>query len=381
MINRMQMSTIMHIVPDINDMSITRLIYQIIQNIEDQSYRWLLCGANHGNMSADFQALGIELLIYGYEERAGYNILRAQDKISKYLEEYQVDLIHVHTPRTAILASLANIRQNKPVLYTKHLLDKISDRSIVHWCIDRVSLYQADYLVPVSKTMAKTIQNYPFIESSKVIPIQNAIDIKHFCQPDERRTARNEFAFRENHIVIGYTGRLEKVKRIDWLLDCFSRVVFNHPEARLLVVGVGSLENKLKAQAKSLRIDEQVVWAGWRTDIYRLLAAMDIYVQSSSNEGLSLSILEAMAAKKPIIATNVGGIGEVIYHGKTGFIVSEQDTEQMVRVLSEMIQDASVGQQVASASYEFVLEHFNIERMSTAYEEVYQRILNLSGIL
>jgi len=98
-------------------------------------------------------------------------------------------------------------------------------------------------------------------------------------------------------------------------------VLAQHPQARLMIIGEGGERPKLEAFAANLGISHAVIWTGFRQDMPRLLAAMDVYVQSSVNEGLCLSILEAMAAGKPVIATDVGGTQEVLTHQKTGILI------------------------------------------------------------
>ncbi len=159
--------------------------------------------------------------------------------------------------------------------------------------------------------------------------IRNAIDQQAFQVAGQRDACRSEFQLSPDLIVIGSSGRLEKVKRYDLLLRGFAAFSERFPHSRLMLIGNGSLKTELELLAKELGVADAVIWTGFRSDVPRLLASLDIYVQSSVNEGLSLSILEAMAAGKPVIITDVGGARELVENGRTGILIAPGSAEEI----------------------------------------------------
>jgi L-malate glycosyltransferase len=161
------------------------------------------------------------------------------------------------------------------------------------------------------------------------------------------------------------------MKRLDVLLHAFVQVVALHPQARLLIVGDGSLKPALQKLANDLGIAQAVIWVGFRQDIARFLAAMDVYVQPSANEGLSLSILEAMSAAKPVVATRVGGVAEVIDEGSNGLLVSPGSSLALQQAIVALLARPDRREAMAQAGRAQVVNEFAVHRMVGEYCTLY----------
>ena len=167
-----------------------------------------------------------------------------------------------------------------------------------------------------------------------------------------------------------------KGKCIDILLEAFSRVLAHHPNARLLIVGDGEIRSQLEALATRLNIAHAVIWTGFRTDIPRLLAAMDIYVQSSNDEGLSLSLLEAMAAGKAAVATNVGGTSEAVIDGVTGVLVSTGSPEAIATAIDDLLDAPEKRCSLAQAGRDYIIREFDVQEMMNGYDRLYEALIS-----
>jgi glycosyltransferase involved in cell wall biosynthesis len=214
----------------------------------------------------------------------------------------------------------------------------------------------------------------PFMRAKSVTAIQNAIDCTKYYAPDQRTAHRRELGFASDAIVLGYTGRIESGKRLSVLLRAFVPIEQRWPNACLLVVGEGTQRRILSDFAARLNIAYAVTWAGFRSDIAHLLAAMDIYVQPSINEGFSLSILEAMAAQKPIVAVDIPGVREVIQDGRTGLLVPRSSPSSLQAALTDLLcqpdKQALLGQNARG----YVCAKFDLQSMTSAYEHIYQAL-------
>ena len=211
--------------------------------------------------------------------------------------------------------------------------------------------------------MANQILALPWIRPGRVTVIPNAIQCEKFFMSELREKARQELGLDKQQIAIGFTGRIEQVKRLDLLLVAFAEVYKCQPHARLLLAGEGNLRPDLEQLSAQLGVSQVVNWIGFCRDIPRFLSALDIYVQPSINEGLSLSILEAMAAKKPVIATRVGGIEEV-NHGQQGwnlgstiFISGEYFT------LLNLVNQPEKRDMLANTAFELVQREYRINQI------------------
>lgn len=298
--------------------------------------------------------------------------------VQAFIQKHRIALVHSHTPRTAILAAVA-LRglRTIPHVTTRHLLAMPQDRAYgwVYTAVDRLSLYIAPRVVTVSKTMAEQIKHLPLLNPTKVVPIPNGVEIDKFYQPTSRAAVRNEFALSDEHVLITFTGRFEEMKRLDILINSFAVVHADHPQTRLMLVGWGSLAEALQQQVETLGLQDAVIFTKIRHDIPHLLAASDIYVQSSNNEGLSLSVLEAMAAGKPVIATEVGAIREIVESDETGIIIDPADTDQLTQSILMLVVDAKRRQAIGQEAHQFVKTHFSVQHMTDRYQALYHQLI------
>jgi glycosyltransferase involved in cell wall biosynthesis len=174
--------------------------------------------------------------------------------------------------------------------------------------------------------------------------------------------------------VVGATGRLDPVKDLGTLIDAFARIAGELPESRLVLVGDGAERGALAAHARLRGVADRVLLTGQRSDARRLYGAFDAYVSSSTFEGVSLTILEAMAAARPIVATRVGGTPEVVHDRRTGWLVAPRDPAAIAARLLAIARDRADAAAVGRAARTRVLEHFTLDRMIDYYGAIYQAL-------
>lgn len=369
---------VLHLINNFGDSSISRIVIRLVRNLEQRGCLFHVGAlSSYGDMRLEFIRCGVPTVDFS-EGRPGMSSIAK--RIGKYVAEQGIDIIHTHTPRTILAAFLSlGMRPRRPFhLATKHLVNSPGDRGwgIVYSLMDRLLLYAPDLLVPVSGKVCKQITVCPGL-TGRVMMIRNAVDTELFYAPDQREPCRSEFGLPPESVVIGSSGRLEKVKRYDLMLRAFSLVQKRHPETRLMIAGEGSLRHELESLARELGIENSIVWTGFRKDVPRLLAAMDIYVQSSVNEGLSLSILEAMAAGKPVIITDVGGARELVEHRKTGLLIPPGSAKIIAESITELLENPAETASFAREGREYVLREFGLKKMVDAYGKIYE---DLGGI-
>ena len=366
---------ILHVVNSFYDSSITRIVRNLVRYLGQQDFTWHVGGLHGmGDMQDEFRRLGAKVVVFAGSESDSALTKR---NIRAYVEENRIDIVHTHTPRTLLMTRLALGRKPRQLhVATKHILNSIGDR---RWgtffsLLDRLLLYSPDHLVAVSGKVFRGITACPGISSKQVSLIRNAVDSTHCHVPEQRDSCRAEFSLTPEQILIGTSGRLEKVKRYDLLLQGFSVVNASFPQTRLMIAGDGTLRNELEKYADELGIAHAVIWTGFRKDVPRLLAAMDMYIMSSVNEGLSLSILEAMAAGKPVIITDVGGARELVENGTTGLLIPPGSADVIAEKILELLANPAKMSDLAQAGRDYVLLEFGIQRMMQSYGNLYQAL-------
>ncbi len=367
---------VLHLMNEFEDCSISRIVQRLVLGLGQRDCSWHIGGlSSQGSMQEEFRGLGAQVVDFS-DRQNGSRFLAS--RIREYVVGHRIRMVHTHSPRTILAAAMALAGRRQTIhLATKHLLFAPRDRrwGLIYTLVDRLSLYLPDHLVSVSKTMCRQIVAYPGLDSRRVTAIRSGKDYDSYHVAEQRAPCRRELGLAAGCEAIGYAGRMEKVKRLDVLLRAFAQVLDRHPQARLLMIGEGELRPKLERLAASLDVSHAVIWTGFRQDIPRLLAAMDVYVQPSVNEGLPLSILEAMAAGKPIVATRVGGIVEQIGHEVTGLLVPLDSREALAQAILRLLEDKHLAERVGRQARSRVVECFSLQRMVKAYDALYRRYL------
>jgi glycosyltransferase involved in cell wall biosynthesis len=297
--------------------------------------------------------------------------------VRAYIKQHHIGLVHTHTPRTTVIASLAlGTRRPAKLVTTKHLHAVSQERANWGWLfksVDRCAVYFPDQIIAVSNDVGDQIRSLPGVRANRVQVIQNAVDIEAYDAPDQRSQCRAEFEIPSGAPLLGFAGRIAKQKRVDLLLEAFAKVSERHPQVHLLIAGEGEESELQQAYARELGVNDRVIWAGYRRDMPRLLAAMDIYVQSSVNEGLSLSLLQAMAARTPVVATDVGGTREVV-NQETGLLIPSGSSEPLASAILDILRDPAGAARRVDKAWQLVNERFSVAKQMEQYRTVYERL-------
>ncbi|MDD5368281.1 MAG: glycosyltransferase family 4 protein [Anaerolineaceae bacterium] len=368
---------VLHAMNNCADGSITRIVERIIGCLGNRDFEWHVGGVKGlGESSGAIRNQGVTVIDFS---STPYQPQPSWQKIRRYVSDHRIQIIHSHTPRTIFEVGLAltmpGPRLRTPVVHvaTKHLLTTPQDRSRGHWYtwVDRLTLYIPDCIVPVSNTMAREAMSLPGMWRKQVVPIPNGIPVEDYNHAWERESSRKELGIDPGAIAIGFTGRIAQVKRLDLLIEAFASLHHQYPNACLIIAGEGELSIPLQQLASRLGIPGAVRWTGFCKHIPRLLAALDIYVQPSVNEGLSLSILEAMAAGIPVIATRVGAAEEILQDGCSGILIEPGSASAIRQALLCLLQEPKERILLANAARQIVKDRFSLQLMTDSYRDLY----------
>lgn len=205
-----------------------------------------------------------------------------------------------------------------------------------------------------------------------VSTVMNALDVtKTQSGLMTREQARAELGLEPEDFVFGNVARLVRVKGHDYLIEAFSKIREQSAKAKLVIIGDGELRSKLQECANAHGLSESVIFTGEKFDAYRFLKAFDVFVLSSLNEGLPLAVLEAIIAKLPVLATNVGGVSALFVDKSALMPPADADViyREMAHIMAKSITDR---QSLVDQLYDHVVENFSIE----AYRETYRRLVS-----
>jgi sugar transferase (PEP-CTERM/EpsH1 system associated) len=233
--------------------------------------------------------------------------------------------------------------------------------------------------VPLSQELGNYLSNRVGVAKSKLRLICNGVDVERF-RPGEtkiRETVLPSGFADQDSLLIGSVGRLEAVKDQLTLVRAFNELCLLRPDdnrLRLVLIGDGSLRDKVEELVAKAGIQDRVWLAGNREDVPQLLSALDVFVLPSLAEGISNTILEAMACGLPVVATRVGGNGELVREGETGFLVPRADPQAMAAALLNYVDYAALRAAHGAAARTRVEGSFSIDRMVSRYLEVYDEL-------
>jgi glycosyltransferase involved in cell wall biosynthesis len=233
-----------------------------------------------------------------------------------------------------------------------------------------------DRIVCVSGAVKRTVMDREHIEENRIVVIRNGVDAFPDGNGDVAGT-RKEMGIGENHLVVGMVANFNRsVKGVSLFLDAVPKIVQAVPSARFLLLGGGEEEKSLRAKAQSLGIGPYIVFAGFRPDIHRFYAVMDISALTSFSEGLSITLLESMRCGIPVVATRVGGNPELVCDGVTGFLVPPGDVPSFVEKIVKLLQDKELRSRMGEEGRLRAMRDFRLEDVASRYLETYEGLLS-----
>jgi glycosyltransferase involved in cell wall biosynthesis len=314
-------------------------------------------------------------------QREGFSVLvidEADDAIAvgaltAHLADIRPDVIHTHMYRADIVGTkaaiaLGNAGHRRPyIVSTVHSsrVRSASDRGTI-----RALTPEMDQLIAVSKAIERKIAD-EHRDGAPVRLIYNGVDLDRYDHQEPCCTLRDDYGMEPGSQIVGVIARLEPEKGHQTLIDAWPIVLRDVPDAYLLIVGEGSERGALERRAAARRVAHRVVFTGRRDDVPAVTAALDVAVLPSRREAQGLSILEAMALSRPVVASDVGGIPEMIDDGVTGLLVPHDNPPALAGAIVRLLTDHAFADTIARAGHDLVHDRFCIELMVKAIEEIY----------
>ena len=209
-----------------------------------------------------------------------------------------------------------------------------------------------------------------------VVPLGLDLDALR-AAPERDAQLRRAAGFPDDAVVCGYVGRLVPIKHVDLLIRAFAGVASHSSRARLIVVGDGTCRADLERLAADLGLRAQVHFAGWQRDLARVYGAMDVVALTSRNEGTPVALIEASAAGKAIVATDVGGVADVVQRDATGLLVPDDDLEALTSTLSRLMADGNLRLRLGAAARDVATSRFGYARLVDDIDALYRSVVRV----
>ena len=362
--------TVAHVVQNLDVGGLERVVISLMRAVDPGRYRSVLYTLGGGGvLSTGLAQEGFHVRPFTKAPGLDYALLT---RMTRALRADRVDIVHCHNYSPLVYGAVSGrAARVAGVVYTAHGA-KTSGRRATRM-FQRLRL--VDDVVFVSDDARRVALAAGAVHDRRVHTIVNGIDARAYVRgSDARRRLRAEFSIPDDAPVVGLIARLTAAKDHVNLFDAFLRVRGTHADARLLLVGDGELRAELERAVRQRNLSGAVVFAGRRDDVADVLSALDVFVLSSATEGLAVTLLEAMAAGLPVVATRVGGNPEVVVDGDTGRLVPPRDPAALAAAIGELLSDRARARRMGERGAERARGRFGIDEMVNGYLALYDAL-------
>ena len=333
---------------------------------------------NEGRLACEIRNLGVPVTVLSEERHSALTLCM---KIVTFLREKRPHIVHTHKYKDNILGACAAAAAAVPVVVrvVHGMTEPFKGRAYVKMMgyefVDRlVTTTRVNKVIAVSTNIEAVLGR--LYGTRKVVQIHNGINLEKISPSRDRESLRGALGIGTGDQIVGTVGRLVPVKGHDVLLRAASALLKRRRNLKFLIVGDGPLMSKLADLTRDLGIGKEVVLAGQRDDVYDLVNCMDIFTLPSTHEGIPMVLLEALALRRPVVASRVGGIPEVVENGVSGLLVAPNNGRELEQGIEKILQDGSYADQLGQAGRARVEEEFTAEVMAKRTADLYCSILS-----
>jgi glycosyltransferase involved in cell wall biosynthesis len=347
----------------------------------------LVCGqveANEGDMQYYAESQAVHPVIIPELGRALHPIrdLITIWKVYRLIREYRPDVVHTHTAKAGFVGRLAARLAGVPViLHTFHghvfhgYFSWPKTRFFI-W-LERQTARMSDTVITLTEGLRRELADvYRITRKARITVLPLGLDLDRFAQTPRKGGAfRQAWGIPDDAPLIGIVGRLVPVKNHALFLEAAARVREQYPDSRFVIVGDGETRPAVEAQAEALGLRHAVILAGWQRDLAPVYSDLDMLVISSLNEGTPVSVIEALAAGCPVVATAVGGLPDLLDHGVLGRLVRPGDAYALAQAMVETLREPPDGRR----AQELMLDRYGIDRLVRDLDSLYRGLLAKKG--
>lgn len=293
-------------------------------------------------------------------------------KIIRMVHDQSIEIICTQDYKSDFFGLLAGRLLKIPIVAVFHGRTSESARMRLYESMDNLFLRCFDRVIAVSRESGKKLARIG-VKPHRMRVIPNGIDVE-LCTNEVFSDVRREFSMDESDPLVVFAGRLSKEKGLDVLMDAAASVVESFPNARFMILGDGREAPFLRARSRELGLERNVIFPGFRRDIQAFYSQMDLCVLPSFTEGMPLVILEAFIHKKPVVATSVGGVPELVEQGVSGYLVEPGDARALAERIIDLMRDPQKARQMGMAGYKRVRTEFGVDRQVKEYTETFREL-------
>ncbi|MGQ9627152.1 MAG: glycosyltransferase family 4 protein [Anaerolineae bacterium] len=302
--------------------------------------------------------------------------------LARMVREGDFNIVDAHNVQSHLWGYLSALLGKRPALVaTVHSSTRMEQRSqlkgIFYEMLERWTVPKSDHVVTVSGYLRSELIGWN-ISTNRISVVPNGVQVNRTAE-GEREAVRRELGLSPTDRVIGTVGRLEPAKGLFYLLQAIEKLLPAWPQIKCVMVGDGRLAVQLREFVASHGLQGHVLFTGFRSDVPRLLEAFDVFALPSLTEGIPIALLEACACARPIVASRVGGVPEVISDGRTGYLVDAGDVSGLADAIDVLLRDEALARWVGGQAAVDVANRYSIKNMLNGTWQAYESALARRG--
>lgn len=351
-------------------------VVDLVSHLNKDHFQPVVLSFTDGEMIDKLNDMHVENYVIPSEKAFDFSTWKS---VKALLREKQIDLIHIHGTRATSNVYWAAKNLGLPTVYTIHGWSFHNDQNALvknaRIFFEKWITKKTDCNISVSESNKQTGEKN--ISGFKSVVVHNGIDLVKF-NPDccKRKNLRKKLNIAEDTFVISFIGRMTAQKNPLGLIKAFKEAATENANTILLMVGDGELKEQAIALVKELGIENSVVFQKSRNDVADVLFSSDIFCLPSLWEGFPIALLEAMAMRKAVIATEVDGSVEIIQNKKNGILIKPQNVQMLAEAIKELINNNNLRKELAEAAQQTILNDFDVKKMTKKIEDVYINVLS-----
>lgn len=323
-----------------------------------------------GPLGEELRAEGFEVHVLG--RQPGID-LKCGLRLGKLFRSERVDVIHAHQYGPFFYSALARLPSGRPpIVYMEHGFHHTDVPRASHKIVNRLLLGSRDRVFAVGRDVRRLLIDNEGFPADRIEVVYNGIEASRFeGVRGDREVVRREIGVGPADFVIAHVARLSPIKDHDTAIRSVAQVARSRPDVRLWIVGDGVQEGPIRELIRELGLESHVQMLGSRSDVPRLLGAVDLALLTSLSEGIPLALIEAMATGLPVVATRVGGMPEVVMEGVTGLLAPVGASDELAKAILDLAENPELRERMGTQARIRARDEFSEDRMVEGYRQAY----------
>ena len=370
------MIRVLHVIATLDRAGAEKQLVCLCRNMDRSMFQPAVCCLTRGGpLAADLRRAGVPIYLLNKRGRWDLHVIW---RAMRVIRAFQPHIVHTWLPTANTLGRVAGLAAGVPVLIASER-SKDAWKGMARLMADRILGKRTTLIATNAEAVRDFLVDEIELPKEKIRVIRNGLDLAEFDAAAAKGPS-GALPDPEGCTVVGAVGRLEPQKGMEDLIEAFARLPLEFQDVKLWIVGEGPLERKLQRKAVETGLQERVRFLGARADVPALMKRFDLFVLSSLWEGVPNVVLEAMAARRAVVATKVDGTPEAVTHGWTGLLTPPSNPNLLAQAMERLLRDPALRRKYGEAGRLKVEQRFGLDRMVRETQDMYREALAEAGI-